>query len=134
LPGYCPVAGHWDQLPLAPRVAAIANGSFKGKAPPEIKGTGCGVETLEAVLWAFHRSDDFHGGALLGVNLGNDADTTGAIYGQLAGAYYGAGSIPPEWLEGLAKRAEIESLADGDRSPKGERMHLPVVVPPPTPG
>jgi ADP-ribosyl-[dinitrogen reductase] hydrolase len=46
------------------------------------------------------------------VNLGDDADTTGAVYGQLAGAYYGAGAIPAEWLGRLAMRDEIESMAD----------------------
>ena len=109
---YCPIAGHWDQQPLASKVAAIANGSFKEKNPPEIQGTGYVVDTLEAVLWAFNRSDDLRSGALMVVNLGDDADTTGAIYGQLAGAYYGVESIPPEWLQRLAMRAEIESMAD----------------------
>jgi ADP-ribosyl-[dinitrogen reductase] hydrolase len=46
------------------------------------------------------------------VNLGDDADTTGAVYGQLAGAFYGAKGIPPEWLAKLAMRDVIESLAD----------------------
>ena len=70
------------------------------------------VDTLEAVLWAFHHTGDFREGALRVVNLGDDADTTGAIYGQLAGACYGADSVPAEWRERLAMRVEIESLAD----------------------
>ncbi len=52
------------------------------------------------------------------VNLGDDADTTGAIYGQLAGAYFGADSIPAEWRERLAMVAEIESLADSLFEPR----------------
>lgn len=71
------------------------------------------VAALEAALWAFHGSASFREGALLAVNLGDDADTTGAIYGQLAGAFYGAGSIPPEWLAKLAERPLIEGLAGG---------------------
>jgi ADP-ribosyl-[dinitrogen reductase] hydrolase len=47
------------------------------------------VDALEAALWAFASASDFRLGALLAVNLGDDADTTGAIYGQLAGAFYG---------------------------------------------
>ncbi len=46
------------------------------------------------------------------VNLGDDADTTGAIYGQIAGAYYGVEAIPSEWREQLTMRAEIEGMAD----------------------
>ena len=74
---------------MADRIAEIANGAFKYREPPEIKGSGYVVESLEAALWAFDRSQDFREGALMAVNLGDDADTTGAIYGQIAGAYYG---------------------------------------------
>ena len=72
-------------------IVAVAAGSFREKSPPEIHGGGGGyvVPTLEAALWAFYNHDDFESGALAVVNLGEDADTTGAIYGQLAGAYYG---------------------------------------------
>jgi hypothetical protein len=57
---------------------------------------------LSAALWAFHRSDSFREGALRAVNMGDDADTTGAIYGQLAGAYYSLNAIPKDWIERLA--------------------------------
>ena len=52
------------------------------------------VECLEAALWALYCSESFEEGALLAVNLGDDADTTGAVYGQLAGALYGVEGIP----------------------------------------
>ena len=55
------------------------------------------VDALEAALWAFWSTDSFEDGALAAVNLGDDADTTGAIYGQLAGAYYGVDGIPERW-------------------------------------
>ena len=109
---YCPIEGYWERNPLSPKVAAVAGGSFKYKNPPEIRGKGYVVDTLEAVLWAFHHTGDFREGALRVVNLGDDADTTGAVYGQIAGAFYGADSIPAEWRERLAMVAEIESLAD----------------------
>jgi ADP-ribosylglycohydrolase len=102
----------WDEQLLAPEIAAIAAGSFKSKEPPEIKGSGYVVESLEAALWAFYRSESFREGALLAVNLGDDADTTGAIYGQLAGAFYGAETILVEWKAKLAKRELIIDLAD----------------------
>ena len=69
------------------------------REPPEIIGCGYVVKSLEAALWAFHRSETFEQGCLLAVNLGDDADTTAAIYGQLAGAYYGIDGIPEEWKE-----------------------------------
>ena len=102
----------WEHEPLVEEVARIAEGSFKHRNPPEIRGTGYVVQSLEAALWAFHRSDNFRDGTLLAANLGDDADTTAAIYGQLAGAHYGAGGIPAEWLEQLAMAEEITSMAD----------------------
>ncbi len=110
--GYAPIPGLWQEEPLAPEIEEIALGSFKRKAPPEIRGDGYVVRCLEAALWAFFHSDDLRQGALLAVNLGEDADTTGAVYGQLAGAFYGATGIPAAWRAKLARREEIERLAD----------------------
>lgn len=98
--------------PLAPAVAEVAAGSFIVKRPPEIAGAGYVVRALEAALWAFHHGESFRDGALLAVNLGDDADTTGAIYGQLAGAFHGERGIPAEWRAKLALRERIESFAD----------------------
>ena len=109
---YCPVEGLWERRPLTEKIAAIADGSFKYRDPPQIKGRGYVVDALEAALWAFHKSKDFREGALLAVNLGDDADTTGAIYGQIAGAHYGAEGIPAEWRTRLTMTAEIASMAD----------------------
>lgn len=111
-PRYCPVDGLWQSSPLARKIDEIAAGSLKRKEPPAIRGTGYVVDTLEAALWAFHGTDNFHEGALKVVNLGDDADTTGAVYGQLAGAHYGAEAIPPEWRAKLTMRAEIEQMAE----------------------
>ena len=100
-PRYCPIAGYWTDRPLAKKVAEIADGSFKRREPPEIRGTGYVVQSLEAALWAFLGSSDFREGALMAANLGDDADTTAAIYGQIAGAHYGASAIPSEWRSRL---------------------------------
>jgi ADP-ribosyl-[dinitrogen reductase] hydrolase len=110
---YSPVPGYWDSRPLAPEVMSIGLGSFKKRNPPAIKGTGFVVDSLEAALWAFYHGKDFREGCLLAVNLGDDADTTGAVYGQLAGAFYGIGGIPAEGIANLAMMELIESLADG---------------------
>jgi len=108
-PYYHPAGKSWDGMD--PAIAAIAAGSFKEKNPPEIRGSGYVVQSLEAALWAFHRSKSFEDGALLAVNLGEDADTTGAIYGQMAGAYYGLNGIPAGWLEKLHGREMILDFA-----------------------
>ncbi len=110
-PGYCPVLSYWQDHPLAPEIAAIAAGSFKTRNPPQIRGTGYVVNSLEAALWAFYFSTTFRDGCLLAVNLGDDADTTGAIYGQLAGAFYGEENIPLGWREKIVLRNGILSLA-----------------------
>jgi len=109
---FSPVPGLWEAKPLAPKIAEIAAGSFKHRNPPEIRGTGYVVESLEAALWALARSASFREGALLAVNLGDDADTTGAVYGQLAGAFYGVEEIPEDWRKRLAQCVLIEQFAD----------------------
>ena len=102
----------WNQRPLAPAIANIASGSYQRKEPPEIKGTGYVVDSLEAALWAFYKSENFEEGALMAVNLGDDADTTGAIYGQLAGAYYGEEGIPEAWKNKIAHQNLIVGYAE----------------------
>jgi ADP-ribosylglycohydrolase len=109
---YCPEFGFWETNQLVEEIDHIAVGSYKTKQPPEIKGTGYVVDSLEAALWAFYNSRSFEEGCLLAVNLGQDADTTGAIYGQLAGAYYGEKNIPPSWRSKLALKNMVRELAD----------------------
>ena len=101
----------WES-PLHPEILEIAQGSFKRKSPPEIRGTGKVTHSLEAALWALHHGNDFREGALLAVNLGDDADTTGAIYGQIAGALYGEDGIPGEWRARLAQPLILNDIAE----------------------
>lgn len=108
---YEPAVNCWLENPLAAKVQEIARGSFKVKEPPQVRGSGYVIHTLEAALWAFHTTDTFRAGALAVVNLGEDADSTGAVYGQIAGAYYGADGIPAEWREKVAMRELIEQRA-----------------------
>jgi ADP-ribosyl-[dinitrogen reductase] hydrolase len=97
---------------LEPEIAEVARGSYKLKQPPAIEGSGYVVRCMEAALWAFYNSTSFREGCLLAANLGNDADTTAAIYGQLAGAYYGADKIPAVWRAKLVKADMIINFAD----------------------
>ncbi len=110
-PYYAPPGVSWVKKPLSPAIRRVAGGSFAEKSEQDIRGSGYVVHTLEAALWAFYNSDNFRDGALLAVNLGEDADTTGAIYGQLAGAYYGVEGIPAEWRAILTRAEDITRLA-----------------------
>ena len=96
------------QEPLHTEIEDVAGGSFRTRQPPQIVGSGYVVRSLEAALWAFHRTSDFEAAVLAAANLGNDADSTGAVCGQLAGACYGYEGIPQQLLAGLAGREMIE--------------------------
>ncbi len=95
-----------------PEIVLLIQGSYKTKSPPDIKGSGYVVASLEAALWAFYHAESFEEGVLLAVNLGDDADTTGAIYGQLAGAYYGCSAIPAHWQDKIFHKQLICSYAE----------------------
>ena len=102
-----------DNKPLHPLIQEIAQGGFRQKQPPTIQGTGWVVKSLEASLWAFHNSDSFEEAVLKAVNLGDDADTSGAICGQLAGAYWGESGIPNSLRLGLARVDMLEKALAG---------------------
>jgi ADP-ribosyl-[dinitrogen reductase] hydrolase len=113
------IAGRTRTEILAPRagefsdkIAAIANGGpWRGRHRDDIIGTGYVCDCLNAALWSVSRTTDFRSAILLAVNLGEDADTTAAVAGQLAGALYGLSGIPEEWLQKLAWRERIEGMA-----------------------
>jgi ADP-ribosyl-[dinitrogen reductase] hydrolase len=96
-----------------PKICELAAGAYMNKAEHEIRGSGYVVESLEAALWCFLHTDNYRDAILKAANLGDDADTTAAITGQLAGAYYGVEGIPSDWLEKLTGRVMIEGFARG---------------------
>lgn len=89
----------------------IENRSYADKSSDEILGSGYVVESLEAALWAFWNHDSFEDAVLAAANLGDDSDTTAAITGQIAGAYYGLSAIPRHWLEKLYHSKHIQQVA-----------------------
>ena len=99
-------------LHLSSGLKSVAIGGYKAKNMSQIKGSGYVVESLEAALWCFWNTDSFREGVLLAANLADDADTTAAILGQIAGSFYGETGIPVEWLEKLTMAKEIRTLAD----------------------
>ena len=90
---------------------SIVRGDWRDKSRNQIKSGGYVLHSLEAALWCVWNAHSFSEAVLLAANLGHDADTTAAITGQLAGALYGAGSIPPHWLQKLYWADRIEQLA-----------------------
>lgn len=94
----------------AGKIEAIARGTYQTKSDADIRGSGYVVESLEAALWCFLRTDTFEQAILTAANLGDDADTTAAICGQVAGAYYGESGIPLRWIEKLALGSTIAQL------------------------
>ena len=87
--------------------------SFKQVSETDISSSGYVVHSLEASLWAFFTTDTFREGALKVVNLGDDADTVGAIYGGLAGAFYGIENVPDEWLNKLQRKDIVDEVSEG---------------------
>ncbi|MDF2601739.1 MAG: hypothetical protein K0Q54_4562 [Methylobacterium brachiatum] len=93
------------------RVRDIAAGTWRGKARSQIKSSGYVIDTLEAALWCTDQAASFEEALVLAVNLAGDADTVGAVTGQIAGAVFGASAIPQRWLGPLAWREQLETLA-----------------------
>ncbi|ROM85424.1 ADP-ribosylglycohydrolase [Pseudomonas brassicacearum] len=113
------LAGHKkdDVLALSPTqycepaIKELASGSFKHKHRDQIRGTGYCIASLEAALWCFWSTDSFEAAVLQAANLGDDADTTAAIVGQIAGAFYSKQGIPSRWLDKLHQVSDIEDIA-----------------------
>lgn len=96
---------------LANSIPRFQSMDFLDKPIEKIHGTGYAVDALEAALWCFFNTDTFEDAVLTAVNLGDDADTTGAIVGQIAGAYYGVECIPEKWINKLYWKDIIEEMS-----------------------
>lgn len=102
------VVHSWDA-----EVQNIANQNWIGKTRDDISSRGYVIHTLEAALWCVHHTKSFEDALILAVNLGDDADTVGAVTGQIAGALYGMDAIPKRWMDALAKPDMLEVCAEG---------------------
>ena len=103
------LAGAWYQQSDT-EILSVIRGSWKTST--SIRARGHALYALEAALWAFGTTNSFQDCLLAAVNLGDDADTVGAIAGQIAGAYYGLEAIPSEWIEGLYDSDRFFMLAE----------------------
>ncbi len=109
---YIPTPEYMELEATDEEIKRVALGSYKEAHPPYISASGHVVKSMEAALWAFYTTDSFQEGVLKVVNLGDDADTVGAIYGQIAGAYYGLEAIPEKWVAEVAKREDLLNTAE----------------------
>lgn len=100
---------------LAQGIAALAERfrEIADRPADAIQAGGYVVETLEAALWAFLRTNGLEECVTTAVNLGDDADTVGAVAGGLAGAAYGPFAVPRRWSQALTGRAALDQLAEG---------------------
>jgi ADP-ribosyl-[dinitrogen reductase] hydrolase len=107
-----------QRIAVTETINAIRRGEYRTKQQSEIRGSGYVVDSLEAALWCFLNTDSFEAAILAAVNLGDDADTTAAVCGQVAGALYGETGIPAAWLNKLALADTVRTLADELRTGK----------------
>lgn len=91
---FSPIPGYLERHSLVPAIDEIARGTFKVRQRPDIKGSGYVVRSLKTALLSFHHPTSFGEGCLMAVNLGDDADTTGAVFGQVAGPSMGRREFP----------------------------------------
>jgi ADP-ribosyl-[dinitrogen reductase] hydrolase len=102
---------HKTYQPVTKEIQAIADGQYRGVPRQQIYGTGYVVDSLRAALWCFDQAENYREAILLAANLGDDADTTAAICGQIAGAYYGESAIPKTWLKTIVGYDLIKNTA-----------------------
>ncbi|RLU00574.1 MAG: ADP-ribosylglycohydrolase family protein [Ketobacter sp.] len=101
-----------DYVPDTRKITAICSGEYLEKDREQIKGSGYVIDCLEAALWCFAHTDNYRDAILAAANLGDDADTTAAVCGQIAGAFYGVEGIPESWREKITMREDILALSE----------------------
>jgi len=99
---------------LATRLAKYRTlADWENQSDRNLQSSGWVIDTIEVALWSFFKFNNWKDGALVVVNFGGDSDTAGAVYGALAGAFYGFESIPSEWVNGMQNKSLITDIADG---------------------
>lgn len=105
-----------DELAAVLDEHMVGNRAIKGPGKEldraDVPNSGWCVDTLTAALWAFNTTDSFEKGLIAAVNLGGDSDSIGAVFGQIAGAYYGYSEIPSRWVEAVKTWKEVDARID----------------------
>jgi ADP-ribosyl-[dinitrogen reductase] hydrolase len=94
--------------------AAVVDAVERAQTIPydDLNAGGYVLSSITSAFWTLLNSSSLEETLISAVNLGQDADTTGAVAGALAGAHWGVEAIPDRWLSILQPRAELEQLAD----------------------
>ena len=112
-PDFSPLPARWNAAALRPPIRELASGAWRGRKPRKIHRSRFAAATaLEAAITAFDGGEDLAQCVQAAAAQPGDAQAAAAMVGQLAGAHYGASSLPAAWRAGLARCAEIEALAD----------------------
>jgi ADP-ribosylglycohydrolase len=110
------VSDHLNSLQINPNEIKLfdrlLNGNIYELTDHEIHSGGYVLHTLEASIWCLLTTDNYKSATLKAVNLGEDTDTTGAVTGGLAGLLYGFDTIPKGWIQQIARKGDIDDLAD----------------------
>ena len=110
------IPDHLNSLSINPEEIKLfdrlLNGNISEVTDKEIRSNGYVLHTLEASIWCLLTTDNYKEATLKAVNLGEDTDTTGAVTGGLAGLLYGFDTIPKSWLQQIARKDDIEDLAN----------------------
>ncbi len=116
------VVGETAVVVTDPELLTIAHGDYRTLTRDQVQGSGYVVRSLEAALWCFAVTESYEEAVLMAANLGDDADTTAAICGQVAGAYYGVSGMPDRWVQKVVMRDEILEMAEGLRMAVPEEL------------
>jgi ADP-ribosylglycohydrolase/protein-tyrosine phosphatase len=110
---FTPDPGAFAPESLRSPLRELAAGAWRGRRPRRmLRGKFAAVAALESALAAFAEGDDLAQCLAAATARPGDAQVAAAIVGELAGAHYGAASLPGETRAGLARAEDIESLAD----------------------
>lgn len=110
------IPGYLKTLSINPVEVALFDRLLKANIADlreeQIRSSGYVIDTLEASVWCLLTTDNYKEAVLKAVNLGQDTDTTGAVTGGLAGLLYGLDDIPANWITQLARKNDIDELAN----------------------
>lgn len=115
------ISDFWNDIDFPPEerlhFKRLIQEDIRKTAIDDLKSGGYVIEVLESSIWFFLNKDSYKETVLSIINIGHDTDTSAAIAGGLAGIYYGYNGIPEEWLKQIARKADIENLANrlGDK-------------------
>ena len=97
---------------IFPQFDRLLHGKIQNATMRSIRSSGFVIDTLEAAIWCFIKTDSYRECIFKAINLGGDTDTIACIAGGLAGIYYGVHNIPNNWIQMLAKKNELNNLID----------------------